>query len=135
MPCTDDPAIGNDDDLWRRIHPDWVVLDENLDEQTSGRVRPSSAAFRDESLSVLLAREDTPERALLDWQHKGFSLAAITAGLARQNGQAVCRDPTDEDPPHVLVEGRKKRVDERLALAARWVGATPPYVRVKAKSR
>lgn len=120
MPCANDPGIVNDDDLWRRITPDWVVFDKNL-----GRVRPSSAAFRDQSLSVLLAREDNEERALTGWREKGFALAAVTAGLARQLHQLVCRDPTPADPSHCLVEGKKKRADETLAKAARWVGAIP----------
>lgn len=136
MPCTDDPAIGDDDDLWRRIAPDWVVLDENEDQERGGRVRPSSAAFRDRSLSVLLAREDTHERALAGWQERGFSLAAITAGLARQHRQSVCREPTKDDPAHAVVEGKKKgRVDEKLAIAAKWVGETPPHTKVKAKDQ
>lgn len=136
MPCTNDPAIADADDLWRRIAPEWVVLDENQDEERGGRVRPSSAAFKDPSLSVLLAREDTPERALRAWRDKGFSLASITAGLPRQDGLAVCRDQTDDDPSHCLVEGRKKRrVAEKLALAATWVGEIPQPTRVKPRNR
>src|SRR6266852_2979158 len=126
MPYTDDLGIANEDDLWRRIHPSWVFFDAN-----EGRVRPTSQAFKDSSdgtpMSALLAKEDTPHRALAaSWGEKGFSLAAITAGLARQRGLGVVRDPQPEDPPHLLVFGDKtKFVREGLALAARWVGDPP----------
>jgi len=126
MPCPDDDGILDPDDLWRRITPDWVIRDKN-----DGRIRPSSAAFKAPSCSVLLAREDTRDRALLDWA--GFSLTAVTAAEARRLEQAVCRDPTPEDPPHCLIEGDKKKRTaatgekpaEQLALGARWVGAVP----------
>lgn len=130
MACSeDDASIADAEDLWRRVHPRQVVPDDNL-----GRVRPSSAAFKDYELSCLRAREDTPERALaaiaadgLSWGKKGFSLAALAAGLARRLKQAVCRDPTPEDPAHVLVVGKKKsgRVSGTFAEEARWVGAAP----------
>ena len=129
MPCDDDPTIADEDDLWRRVTPDWVLRDEN-----EGRVRPSSAAFRDPSLSVLLARDDNPDRALTGWRERGFGLAAIRAGLARSHRQTVCREPTPQDPSHAIVEGKKKRVcDDILALAAVWVGTPPPYTKVKSK--
>lgn len=126
MPYADAGDIGNEDDLWRRTAPEWIFYDPNI-----GRVRPTSAAFKDSSsdgtpLSVLLGREDTPERALGGaWRRRGFSLAAFKAGLAREHRQLVCRDPQPEDPPHVLVVGKKShRVREALALAAQWV--VPP---------
>jgi len=122
MARDNDPDILSEDDLWRRIHPLQIIMDNN-----EGRVRPSSQAFRDQELSVFLARDDTPERALQGFADKGFALAAITAGLARDNAQTVWRDPTLIDPSHVVVEGKKKRtVDCVLALAARWVGESPP---------
>jgi len=137
MPCIDDPGIADDDDLWRRIPPDWVILDENLDVEAGGRVRPASVAFRDPELSVLLAREDNPERALAGYRQKGFSLAAIKTGQARELRQIVCRKPTLEDRSHLHVEGNKKklRVDEALALAAEWVGPTPPPTKTKARNK
>ena len=131
MPCPeDDPGIGDDEDLWRRIHPHQVFADANL----GGRIRPSSAAFKDRELSCLRASEDAVERALaakgddgLAWRDKGFSLAAFTAGLARRLRQTVCRDPTPADPSHVLVVGNKKtgRVSGTFAEEARWVGGPP----------
>jgi len=92
MACPeDDPSIADAEDLWRRIHPQQVFPDGNL----NGRVRPSSAAFKAKELSCLLAREDTAERALaaksddgVAWRDKGFSLAAFTAGLANATVRA-----------------------------------------------
>ena len=112
MACPeDDPSIGDAEDLWRRVHPDQVVRDQNL-----GRVRPSSAAFRHFELSCLLAREDTPDRALpakadngVSWRDNGFSLAAFAASLARRLRPTVCREPTlERTHPICWSWGRRK---------------------------
>lgn len=130
MACPeDDLSIGDVEDLWRRVHPDQVVRDHNL-----GRVRPSSAAFKDPQLSCLLASEDTADRALsakgndgVPWRDKGFSLAVFAASLARRLRQTVCRAPTPADPSHLLVIGKKKSSSTSCTFAeeARWVGEPP----------
>jgi hypothetical protein len=120
----DDPTILDEDDLWRRIHPGWVVPDNNR-----GGLRPSSQAFLDSPdgspMSVLLAKEDSPERAMSATVWSGWSLAAIKASVARQNGQGICRDSNEEDPSHALVFGEKKKARKQLAQAAVWVVPSP----------
>ena len=119
---TDPPQIGDQDDLWRRIDPsNHVVRDEN-----AGGWRISSGAFYDSRdgspMSTLLGRLDTPERALAKWPGWGF--AAITAGLARQWHQQVIWAPTDDDPTHVLVRGKKTGATRRAfayQAQASWV--------------
>jgi hypothetical protein len=116
----DDPTIADTDDLWRRIPPQQVVEDKNR-----GGFRPSSAAFHDSSdgpMSVLLAKEDSPERALSGPQWAKHFLAAIKAGLARQREQAICRDATEADPSHCLVFGKKTESTSRaFATSSVWI--------------
>jgi hypothetical protein len=121
---SDDPTIFDETELWRRIPPRHFVHDQNLQ-----RIRPSSAAFENHPdgspMSVLLALEaGTPETALAHYE--GFALAAITAGLARQCGPGVARDPLPEEPAHAVVFGSKsKRISRRLAMGSRWVVPPP----------
>jgi len=124
----DDPTVPNDSELWRRIPPKLIVLDENM-----GRRRPSSAAFknsRDGSpMSVFLAdvlRELNrgPETVLAG--HDDFALAAITAGLARECNQSVARDPLQGEPAHAVVIGKKtEAVRTKLALGSHWIVLPP----------
>jgi len=114
------PEIRDQDDLWRRIDPsNHILKDDN-----KGGWRISSGAFCDSRggspMSTLLGRLDTPERALAKWP--GWGLAAITAGLARQRHQQVIWAPTDDDPTHVLVKGKKNPATRRAFRdQASWV--------------
>ena len=121
---TDDATIPNDAELWRRIHPEWVVPDENAD-----GMRVSSAAFdnsRDGSpTSVLLAtivRETGRTDADVLAHFEGFALASLTAGQARECSQEVARDPRPEEPAHAYVLGKKTQGAKKcLARSAKWV--------------
>jgi hypothetical protein len=120
LPPGDAADIDDEDDLWRRIprKPSHLVNDH-------GRWRPSSAAFADHpddgGMSVLVGREDAPERAT-SGKWEGYLLAALPAGSYRRERQRVPRDPTVEDPNHAQVIGEKPR-NRRLkwAESARWV--------------
>ena len=122
---TDDPTIHNEDVLWRRIHPRWVKPDEKI-----GGVRLTSEAFQNSSdgspMSVVLAKEHGNPEAVLEG-HEGYSLASITACLARENCQGIARDPTQENPAHALVFGKKtEATSKKLARGAEWVVPPPP---------
>jgi hypothetical protein len=120
---TDDLTIFDEDELWRRIHPTWWILDENI-----GRIRPTSQAFQDHPngspMSVFLEKVcSSPEQILTD--HPGYSLASITAGLARDCGQRIVRRPLTRQPAHAEVFGRKSgKIRNRFAMESRWV--VPP---------
>jgi len=123
-PPTDDAAIPDEAVLWRRVPPWHFFYDENL-----GRVRPSSAAFEDDTdgnpMSVVLAAESKGSDSVLAG-HVGYALAAFTVGLARQCQQGIVRDLLPDEPAHALVFGRKTRsVRNRLAQATTWVVAPP----------
>jgi len=116
----DDPSISDDALFWRRVHPDHIVLDENL-----GRQRPSSQEFRDDELSVILAEPGRQPATALE-AHPGRFLVAIGAHELRQRGLAITRDPTDDEPAHCVVLGKKTRsTAEGLARAAVWVVPPP----------
>jgi len=120
----DDPTIPDSSELWRRIAPEQIVSDENL-----GGLRPSSAAFDNHPngspMSVCLADVLAdlgrgPSTVMVG--HNDFSLAAITAGLARECNQGVARDPLPEEPAHGSVIGKKiYAVRKKLASRCRWV--------------
>lgn len=119
----DDLTIPDDAELWRRIHPDHLTLDEN---PGRSRRRPSSAAFRDAELSVILVEPGRDPQSAIE-NYSGY-LAVVTAGEARQLGLTIQRDPTPDEKAHCLILGRKKgTTDSALARAARWV-IRPPEV-------
>ena len=124
----DDPTIADDAALWRRIHPEWAVPDENR-----GGLRVSSAAFansRDGSPTSILIAETVassgrgPEDVLQAFDRYG--LASLRAGQARGCGQRVARDPLPDEAAHGLIVGDKTRWAKRcLAAAAVWVISPP----------
>ena len=129
----DDPTIPDKAELLRRIPSHHFYFDENL-----GQVRPSSAAFDDPDgspMSVILAEVLSQSGRALETTlagHEGFALASITAGLARECGQGIAREPLPDEPAHAVVFGKKtKGVRKRLARAALWVvspqGLPSPY--------
>jgi|SRR3954471_16831323 len=119
--ATDDDATVLDDEiLWRRVPPWHVVPDQNRVGRTV-----SSAAFDDDTdgnpMSVVLAGgADGPEAVLVG--HEGFGLAGFRVSLARELGLGVRRDPTESEPAHAVVVGRKSHgVRKRLRAGSRWV--------------
>lgn len=123
---TDDPTIGDEAALWRRIGPKWVVYDENV-----SAYRVSSAAFDNSEdgspTSVLLAelvRESGRNAEDVIAAFDGYALALITAGQARDCDQGVERAPDVNEPAHAYMFGMKTRsVRRRLARYAEWVVA------------
>lgn len=102
----DDKSIQDPTRLYRRLHPVQVIWDAN-----EGRVRASSAAFKDEFLSISLGDElermgEGPAFAVR--RHPQHSLGWITAHLARAQEQALVRTPTEDDPSHGEAIGKKQ---------------------------
>jgi hypothetical protein len=123
VPFVNDPTITDDDQLLRRVPEcQWV-------EDGAGGWRPSSAAFNDIELSVDIASTlhalNEPITAPLRG-HDGYALVAISAGLARQHDQAVCRDPLHTNPAHGIVYGKKTNgTRKQLAKNSAWVVPPP----------
>lgn len=125
MPFDDDATIDSNERLLRRIHPKQVVPDK------AGGFRPSSAAFNDRELSVdissvLTSLQRPPDSCLSGYE--GYGLVWFSAGTARVNQQAVCRDPIPENPAHGVVYGDKPtRVKKQLVENSTWVVQNPPH--------
>lgn len=123
---TEEEIIDDDNDLWRRVHPTQIFYDENL-----GRHRPNSATFKDESLSVYIAKlvliSGREHHDVLKPKYESHGLVAFTAGLARGLNQDVVFDPPNEDDPekdpaHGLVKGEKsKKIRDEFACGCNWV--------------
>lgn len=119
----DDASVVDEAELWRRIHPSWIVRDENR----SG-LRVSSAAFDDSPdgspTSILLAqlvhdtgRDETD--VLLGFD--GYALASLAAAGARGCGHGIARDPLPEEPAHACLLGRKTKSSKRcLSRCSAW---------------
>lgn len=93
----DDDTIKNDALLWRRLHPTWVIRNDD------GSYRVSSAAFKDgrHEVSVNLAELTTVENSLAGFPEQG--LAELQAGIPRLLGHALVRDPLPDNPAHALI--------------------------------
>jgi hypothetical protein len=120
----DDPSIPGDERLLRRIPRTWINWDEH------GNAAISSAAFRDEELSInlesIMARDGQPPADAIR-NYRGYGLAALTAAHARSLRQAVASDPLPEEPAHGVVYGQKKRggIGRKLRDGAIWVVPPP----------
>lgn len=105
----DDGDILDDDQMLRRVPPIHFVPNENV-----GGVRPSSAAFEDDSdgspmsmyrRTVIDATGGNVERVMVG--HIGYGLAGLRAGDLRARDQTVHSDPLEGEPAHAVVCGRK----------------------------
>jgi hypothetical protein len=121
MSPVDDPTIGDDVLLWRRIAPERVRVDHETGEQ-----RPSDSAFRTEQMSVHIASLTGRDAVLANYPN--HRLMELSAGEARGEGFIIVRDPLPEDPSHALVlrgdnPGQRptKSQAKKLANCARWV--------------
>lgn len=123
MTPDDDSSVADVTPLYRRVHPNYVVLDENRNCK-----RVSSGAFKErvKEMSVhigdvLDAAGRDPSELVEDIPH---CLISITAGFVRHHSQVVVRSPTPEDESHGDVVGNKpKRTLRAFAEAAVWVVA------------
>jgi len=123
-PDVDDGSIADGADLLRRIRPDQIVDDKNL-----GARRPSSAAFKDPTMSV--DTEPILHQHGLDWTftlrtHSGYSLVRFKAGVARAEPLAIVHKPEPDNPAHTEVIGKKTQgVANRLVAASTWAHLEP----------
>ena len=112
----DDGSIGDDEILWRRLIPAWIVRNPD-----GTFLRASSAAFDDGidgEVSVHLASLTTTDRVLEG--RRDDSVVALPARFPRSLGHVVVRDPKPDDPSHALIcpppglRGKRKRKDALL---------------------
>lgn len=119
----DDQSVGDEVALLRRVPPRHFFFDPRL-----GRIRPSSAAFEDDSdgdpmsvyrEDVIVSERGTVERVMLG--HEEYGLAALAAGQFRSRQQTVFSDRLPEESSHTKVCGPKTDSNRRwFAKQAEW---------------
>lgn len=113
---TDDPTISDDAELWRRIHPDWVIFDEKRE-----RWRLSSGSFTVEEACVKMAlsfREEIKGRLdelgrsvyWLSKQVEGGHPSTVRAYLYDRRGRRQVRSGLIEEMLDIL--GMTVEVDD-----------------------
>jgi hypothetical protein len=117
-----DPAISDEVILWRRVHPEQLVFNSNLNE-----MRPTSQSFQNTSgsdgMSVNIASETTIEETLHGYED--HFIVSLEVGIVRSLNQGVIRKPLPDNPAHSEVTGKKtKSIKKRLSDASMWV--VPP---------
>lgn len=123
-PYNDDTdSIFDDDELLRRIHPNWVVPDPK---QPRG-FRLSTQAFENDRrngtpCSVSVRRCALPVEELLV-KYSDRSLAGISVAFVRQHEQGVCFWEDQDEPGHAYLHGQKSRtVLSAIVTEARCIG-------------
>jgi hypothetical protein len=132
------PPIPEGARLWRRV-PKRHWID---DETGNGTFRPSSAAFEDDGdgdpMSTTLVAESTIAQCLDPVRHmdEPFAVAEFPAAVAIEKGLTLRRDPTADEPAHIVVEGKKtKATRNALVRASTWAWPPPgkPYPLLEVK--
>jgi hypothetical protein len=116
MPLDRDAPVPDDVSLFRRVHPVHLLWDENLECS-----RLSTGLFRDPNMSVDLGdklAELEIEPSSLISAHPDHALVAFLAGAAREQNQDVVREPTETQPTHGLVVGKKTGARQRALARA-----------------
>lgn len=114
-----------DSDLLRRIHPDQIIFDNNINDW-----RPTSQNFNHEMMSIDIEKILIDKR--LDWNftllgYEQYSLVRFSIKLARQLNQTVFHCRTQENPAHGEVRGRKTgSIRSKFSKCSNWVRLNPP---------
>src|SRR4051812_24682209 len=88
MGRTDDGSVHNEEALWRRILPVWMV------KEPDGRLRPSSVAFLDRCTGELsVHRAKLTSTTFILRAFPTHSVAEVRAKVPRELKLAVCADP------------------------------------------
>jgi hypothetical protein len=121
------PPISDEDDIYRRILPEWIVKDP----KAPGGKRLSSAAYqpyRDSPCSGYVAKE-CQHSDVLGIYSDGVSIGAVSAGVIRSQQYTITRDVVPgEHPSHVhlieptgLTKGQRRDRRSELADKTRWI--------------
>ncbi|MGH2559591.1 MAG: hypothetical protein ACRDJH_11045 [Thermomicrobiales bacterium] len=112
-------AIGDDDELLRRLAPDHVTKGAVNSLAFSGRSHEAN------EISVDLRRLTTEERTLAS--RPSFGLGVLQVGDVRAMGLEIVHDPVEGNDAHCLIVGEySKAVTRYLAKLTRVVKAPHP---------
>ena len=112
----DDPTVGADAILWRRIFPGWIEWGDGT------APRPISVAFIDrhtKKVSVSVGDETTVFKMLRCYP--SHSIAAIQASVVRASGYPIVRERTQYDPAHAFFPCPTGGKAREFSKAATWV--------------
>jgi hypothetical protein len=123
----DDPNIGPDEILWRRVSPDKILPTTRSD------APPPSNAFRSNAVEISVNRASlcSVEATLQDYPND--SLVAVTAGAVRAAECIVVSDPKIDNPAHTLIIGKRpdgiltKSECKKIANCASWIVFRSPH--------
>jgi len=112
-PRQDDAAIADDVVLWRAVHRLQVYVADD------GRERAQTWAFESDTneVSASIAVEIGLEQFSAKFPQ--LRIAEFTAGQARECSNIVARDPTDDDPAHVVICPIAGKTKSRIKKDAR----------------
>lgn len=110
----DDGSIPPETEVWRRIPPWQWTPDDSV---TLGH-RPSTDAFDDQELSVVIANECTGGLDTLLEGLVGFGVASFTVSEIRERAWGIVRVRDEKLPGHAHVTGNKTK-GKRSSLAKR----------------
>jgi hypothetical protein len=117
----DDPSITDETLLYRRVTAEHYRRAAEGWTFTSGLFDNSSDGEQEMSV-VIASKLEADGRTIEDLALPDIGWIAITAGVARNEGQAVAHAPEPDEPAHGAVcgaKGSKKR--KRMKEAAEWV--------------
>jgi hypothetical protein len=132
---TSETAVLDDLELFHRVPPNMIVWDLN-----EHRYRPTTGLFRKrERVSVYLEdklTEESREPVSVLAGYPDHSLAASIVRTVRRESQEVVRSPTDAEPAHGDVVGKKSTTcAERIALATSWTSLDFDAIPEKEKAK
>jgi hypothetical protein len=113
----DDLSIPNETVLWRRIRKDDVLPDGSRPKKS-----PCFEDSKDSPMSVTITDDldISPEEYLSQYPEEG--LVSITVAQIREKGLGITREPTETDPGHAFVHGKKTgSIKKKLANECEWV--------------
>ena len=97
--------IKDEDELYRRLAPDWVTNGEVNSAAFKEGGRPRSGTPVDLRISVDLARETTPQDSVARAERDGFGLGALTAAEPRSHDLTVVHKPIQGNYSHSSIDG------------------------------
>lgn len=119
----DDPTIGDDEDLLRRIPAAFVVPDDLKGKRLSSQGFLQDGA--DGLVSVYIASEVESPKAVMAGCSEPF-LVSLKVRVLRELRLGIARDKSSGGPGHAVIIGHKtKSMLNRMAREAVWV---KPYV-------
>ncbi|MEQ8205310.1 MAG: hypothetical protein RIA65_03975 [Woeseia sp.] len=115
---TDDDSISDNDLVYRRINPEWMIWDDDPPRITSAAFQNMDGDKMSANLqSILEDAGQSVDDLIRDWP--GYGVAAISVRKMSELGQSIELAPESNDISHIHVVGKKSRsIKKKLAASA-----------------